>query len=423
MPAEAVFRVLRAERPSLLPLLSLAVGPIDGACRLASSGANQNVGRGRPLYFRVPPRHVYVHVPFCARRCSYCDFAIAVRHRVPADEYARAIARELELRALGGSDATVDTIYLGGGTPSLLGPDGVRRVIDIVSERFPPASGAEITIEANPDDVNATSVAGWRAAGVNRVSLGVQSFHPNALAWMHRTHGADQITVAANALADGGMDNWSLDLIFALPEALERDWARDLDAAIALAPPHISLYGLTVESHTPIARWRDRGDTVEGSEDVYEREYLHADETLRGAGYGHYEVSNFGKPGRTSRHNKSYWTGASYVGLGPAAHGYNGFERRWNEREYAAWLRCVNEGKDPLGGAESLTPENRTSEEVYLGLRTSHGLALLPNEREAVRPWVDAGWGTVDSDRLRLTATGWLRLDALAASLTMLRSR
>ena len=335
----------------------------------------------------------------------------------------QALAQELEVRALGTAENSVETIYLGGGTPSLLGPEGVRQVIDLVSRRFRPSATAEITIEANPDDVSLASVAAWRAAGVNRVSLGVQSFRANALEWMHRTHSVDQVAVAAAALADGGMENWSLDLIFALPESLQRDWASDIEQAIALGPPHISLYGLTVESHTPIARWRDRGATVEGSEDVYEAEYLYADQSLTAAGYQHYEVSNFGKPGRSSRHNRSYWTGASYVGLGPAAHGYDGATRRWNEREYAAWLRRVNSGLDPIGGAESLTPENRTAEEVYLGLRTSDGLALRANELGIVGPWVDAGWATVESDTLRLTARGWLRLDALAASLTTLRSR
>jgi len=373
--------------------------------------------------FGVLPRHVYVHVPFCARRCSYCDFAIAVRGRIPSDEYADALARELDLRALGSATDTVDTIYLGGGTPSRLGPDGVRRVLYIVSSRFPPAEGAEITIEANPDDVDATAVAAWKTAGVNRVSLGVQSFDDRALAWMHRTHDSRRIVDAAAALRDGGIANWSLDLIFALPPSLERDWVRDLDQAISLGPPHISLYGLTVEAHTPIARWRDRGATVEGSEDAYESEYLHAHRTLRAADYDHYEVSNFGKPGEASRHNRGYWSGASYVGLGPAAHGYDGAVRRWNEREYAAWLRLVHGGVDPLGGLESLTAENRISEEVYLGLRTTDGLAIRGAERETVEPWLVAGWASIHRDRLRLSVTGWLRLDALAASLTMIRSR
>jgi oxygen-independent coproporphyrinogen-3 oxidase len=341
---------------------------------------------------------------------------------VPADEFVGAVSRELALRALGGGDA-IDTIYLGGGTPSRLGPEGVQRLIDVVASRFTPASGAEITLEANPDDVDEASVSEWRKAGVNRVSLGAQSFDDRALGWMHRTHDGARIETAAAALANGGMRNWSLDLIFALPASLERDWSRDLDRAIALAPPHISLYGLTVEPRTPIARWRDRGATVEGTECAYETEYLEAHDVLHAAGYDHYEVSNFGKPGYSSRHNRGYWSGASYVGLGPAAHGYDGAERRWNEREYTAWLRLVQDDADPMGGVESLTDENRMSEEVYLGLRTTDGLAVSGRELEASRPWVAAGWATLHDGRLRLTATGWLRLDAIAASLTSIRSR
>jgi putative oxygen-independent coproporphyrinogen III oxidase len=371
----------------------------------------------------VQPRHVYVHVPFCARRCSYCDFAIAVRSRVPAEEYASALGRELELRALGRPPADVDTIYLGGGTPSRLGPDGVRRVIDTVTARFTPVANAEITIEANPDDVDVASVSAWKAAGVSRVSLGVQSFDDRALEWMHRTHDAARVADAARVLGDGGVENWSLDLIFALPVSLGRDWLRDLDLAVGLRPPHISLYGLTVEPHTPIARWRDRGATVEGTEDAYEAEYLLAHDVLGSAGYSHYEVSNFGRENHWSRHNRGYWTGASYVGLGPAAHGYDGSSRRWNEREYAAWVRMVSSGTDPVGGEESLTAENRISEEVYLGLRTSDGLAIRDPELETVQSWVAARWAQLDRGRLRLTALGWLRLDALAASLTAIRSR
>jgi oxygen-independent coproporphyrinogen-3 oxidase len=371
----------------------------------------------------VPPRHVYVHVPFCARRCSYCDFAIAVRSRVPSDEFVSAIECELHARALGTPAAPVETIYFGGGTPSRLGPDAIARLIDVVARRFTPVSGAEITLEANPDDVDAASVAAWKAAGVNRVSLGVQSFDDRALEWMHRTHDGRRITAAADALASGGIENWSLDLIFALPASLDRDWSRDLDSAIALRPPHISLYGLTVETHTPIARWRDRGATVEGSEDAYEAEYLRADEWLRAAGYDHYEVSNFGRPGRWSRHNRGYWSGASYVGLGPAAHGFDGTVRRWNEREYAAWRRVVKGGADPLAGSESLSDENRIAEEVYLGLRTTDGLPIREPDRDTIRPWIAAGWAEASGDRLRLSASGWLRLDALAASLTAIRSR
>ena len=371
----------------------------------------------------MPPRHVYVHVPFCARRCSYCDFAIAVRSRVPWDAYVTAVASELRIRALGTPPSSVDTIYLGGGTPSRLGLDGVARLIDVVADRFPPDTGAEITLEANPDDIDAASVAAWQAAGVNRISLGVQSFNDRALGWMHRTHDSRRILAAADTLRNAGLENWSLDLIFALPASLERDWSSDLESAVALAPPHISLYGLTIEPHTPLARWRDRGASVEGTEDAYEAEYLRAHHELSAAGYEHYEVSNFGHPGRSSRHNRGYWSGASYVGLGPAAHGFDGTVRRWNEREYSAWLRVLRAGADPVSGSESLTNENRIAEEVYLGLRTTDGLPVRAEERQVINPWVDAGWATLEDDRLCLSATGWLRLDALATSLTTIRSR
>jgi putative oxygen-independent coproporphyrinogen III oxidase len=342
---------------------------------------------------------------------------------VPVGEYVTALTAELRVRALGTPPVSVDTIYLGGGTPSRLGADGVRRVLDAVASRFAPTPAAEITIEANPDDIDAVSVREWKRAGVNRVSLGVQSFDDRVLEWMHRTHDAKTALEAAAVLCGEGIENWSLDLIFALPGTLSRDWQRDLDQAIGLGPPHLSLYGLTVEPHTPIARWRTRGLTVEGTEDIYETEYLLASGTLASAGYAHYEVSNFGLPGRSSRHNRGYWTGASYVGLGPSAHGFDGSVRRWNEREYAAWVRRLTDGTDPIAGTETLTDENRISEQVYLGLRTADGLILAADERHAVAPWVVAGWGSIDADRLRLSPTGWLRLDTLAASLTMIRSR
>jgi oxygen-independent coproporphyrinogen-3 oxidase len=371
----------------------------------------------------VLPGHVYVHVPFCARRCSYCDFAIAVRRRVPTGEYVEALARELRIRFPERSSREVESIYLGGGTPSLLGPEGVTQVIDLVSDRFPTRSGAEVTVEVNPDDVSEAAVAAWRSAGVNRVSLGVQSFDDRALAWMHRTHNADTATRAAQTIRDGGIANWSLDLIFSLPPELQRSWERDVAEAIELDPSHISLYGLTIEPHTPVARWRERGSPVEAPEESYELEYLHAHRALSAAGFEHYEVSNFGRPTHRSRHNGSYWAGASYVGVGPAAHGFDGAERRWNEREYAAWVRRLCAGEDPVAGTETLTPENLISEQVYLGLRTSNGLAIDDAEEAHARRWIGAGWAGLHAGRLRLTPHGWLRLDALAASLTTLRSR
>jgi oxygen-independent coproporphyrinogen III oxidase len=370
----------------------------------------------------VSYRHVYVHVPFCARRCSYCDFAIAVRRVVPVGEYVDALDKELALRfGDGETSGPVDTLYFGGGTPSRLGA-GIADAVAKVAERFPIADDAEVTIEANPDDVTPELVAAWRAAGVNRLSLGGQSFDPAVLAWMHRTHDVAQIARAIGAARDGGIPDVSLDLIFAVPAALSRDWDRDLDAALALEPTHLSLYGLTVEPGTPLGRWRDRGTVEEADEDRYAEEFLRAHDAMSAAGFEHYEVSNFARPGRRARHNSSYWRGVPYVGLGPSAHEFDGVTRRWNEPSYAGWLRRLATDVDPIEGSERLEEASRAAEAVYLGLRTTDGLRIDADERERVGRWVDAGWATLDGDRLRLTPLGWLRLDALAADLTAVRS-
>jgi oxygen-independent coproporphyrinogen-3 oxidase len=366
----------------------------------------------------MPPRHIYVHVPFCARRCSYCDFSIAVRKVVPVAEYLGAIRQEMRERYPGAGRWEAETLYLGGGTPSLLGGEGVGRLIGMVKERVELARDAEVTVEANPDDVGLAAVEAWREAGVNRLSIGSQSFDPRVLAWMHRTHSADQIAAANRAARDGGIDNISLDLIFALPESLERDWRGDIERALELEPSHVSLYGLTVEPATPLARWRDRGEVIEAPEERYEEEFLLAHELLRAAGFDHYEVSNYALPGKRSRHNSSYWRRVPYAGLGPAAHSFDGARRRWNLAAYAAWEGALRDGRDPREGEEVLTSEEEDAERVYLGLRTSDGLSIEPDLARRVHEWVDAGWALYEGSRVRLTPPGWLRLDALAASLT-----
>ena len=369
----------------------------------------------------MPPSHLYIHVPFCARRCSYCDFSIAVRSSTPVDEYTSALRTELQTGVI--RDSMLDTVYLGGGTPSRLGGLGVAQVLSSVRENASISPGAEITIEANPDDVNDVAVAQWVAAGVNRVSVGSQSFDDAVLEWMHRTHDAGQISQAIRALRRGGISNVSLDLIFALPATLKRSWERDLTLALDLEPEHVSLYGLTVEAHTPIARWADRGAVVEGTEAAYEAEFLFAHEFMTAAGFDHYEVSNFSLLGKASRHNSSYWTGAAYAGIGPSAHSFDGMARRWNVSAYSEWVRRLAIGRSAIGGEEILTDENRDAEEVYLGLRTRRGLEIDGAELDAVGRWLDAGWAELDGLQLRLTPTGWLRLDALAADLAARRSR
>ena len=369
-------------------------------------------------------RHVYLHVPFCARRCSYCDFSIAVRRDVPVDEYLAALDAELAIRFGERDTVEVDTIYLGGGTPSRLGGAGIARALGSLRRHFSLVPGGELTVEANPEDVGQESAEAWRAAGVNRLSVGSQTFDDRALGWMHRTHDAAATERAVRVARSAGIDDLSLDLIFALPAELGRDFASDVHRLLALEPDHVSLYGLTVEPSTPLGRWVARGTTAERPEEEYEREFLLAHDLLTGAGLEHYEVSNYARPGRRARHNSAYWSAVPYVGLGPAAHGFDGETRRWNDRAYAAWRDRVSVGEDPVEGQEALSPDNRVAESVYLGLRSDRGLELEPGERDGVAAWEVAGWVAVGADgRLRCTPLGWLRLDALAAALTHRRSR
>ena len=382
------------------------------------------------------PRHLYVHVPFCARRCSYCDFSIAVRSVAPLDEYIESVRRELTLRfprskVTEGSTQddsaapwVLETLYLGGGTPSRLGGDGIGRLLDVLRSSLTLEPNAEVTLEANPDDVSREAIDAWRAAGITRISIGAQSFNDDALAWMHRTHDSRAIHAAVAALRDTDFADYSLDLIFALPTTLKRDWRQDLDTAVALTPTHISLYGLTVEPMTPLGRQHARGDVTEAPDERYETEYLDAHQTLAAAGFDHYEVSNFGRPGHYARHNSAYWTGVPYAGIGPAAHEFTGTIRRWNVAPYTEWVRRLGSGSGADRPAvEAIDERSRMTEQVYLGLRTARGLVLDERELTHVRPWIEAGWGAIeDGARLVLSERGWLRLDGLAADLTHFRS-
>jgi oxygen-independent coproporphyrinogen-3 oxidase len=354
----------------------------------------------------------------------YCDFAIAVRRHVPVDEYLQSVARELSLRFPEAKPWPVETLYFGGGTPSRLGGTGVAQVIELLRTRLAIAADAEVTIEANPEDVTTEAVEAWRSAGVNRLSLGAQSFDDAVLRWMHRTHDANSIRSAVESARAAGIDDISLDLIFALPNEIDRSWENDVTAALALDPTHVSLYGLTTEPATPLGRWRDRGIVTEAPDESYERQYLHAHQAMSAAGFEHYEVSNFGRPGHRARHNSMYWRGVPYAGLGPGAHEFDGSTRRWNADAYVEWQRRLAGAVDPMEGDELVDDDRRATEDIYLGLRTSDGLRLTGAELVRTQAWVDAGWGTItDGDRLTLTPLGWLRLDSLATDLTVVRSR
>ncbi len=363
--------------------------------------------------------HLYIHVPFCARRCSYCDFAIAVRRDLPSQAFVDAVLQEWggwQDHPIWEGSPEVRTVYFGGGTPSRLDPNGIAELLAGVTRARTVVPGAEVTLEANPDDVTPARAAAWRAAGINRVSLGVQSFNPAVLRWMHRTHTSGQVAPAVEAIRAAGIGDISLDLIFGLPAALGRDWDQDLTQAFALSPDHLSLYGLTVEERTPLSRWAERGEVMPVDEDRYAAEFLAAGRALARHGFEHYEVSNAARPGRRARHNSAYWRRAPFIGLGPSAHSGFGRTRQWNLREWAAYERASAEGRSVVGGSEELSDAAVVLEEVYLGLRTDEGLPIGRLAPAALAAWLEAGWARADTARIRLTAEGWLRMDALVGS-------
>lgn len=362
--------------------------------------------------------HLYLHVPFCARRCGYCDFAIAVRRDVPSAEYADAVLAEWRRwkdEARWRDFPALQTFYMGGGTPSRLAPEAIRRILVGITADRPLVAGAEVTLEANPEDVSPERARAWQAAGINRVSLGVQSFDPAVLSWMHRTHTAEDVPRAVHAIRGAGITNLSLDLIYALPAELDRDWAWDLNLALALEPDHLSLYGLTVEPHTPLGRWVDRGEVRPTSDARYVDEFLLAHDRLTRAGFHHYEVSNYAWPGREAVHNAAYWRRAPYLGLGPSAHSAIDEHRWWNVREWAAWSRAIGAGESTVAGEEHLAAASVSVEDLYLGLRTDRGVPAGSVPEALSLTWLEAGWAVRADDRLRLTEEGWLRLDALVA--------
>lgn len=334
---------------------------------------------------------------------------------MPVDEYLSCLGQEL---AQVSAPTELDTVYLGGGTPSRIGGDGISRLLDLVRTHFTLARGAEVTVEANPEDVLPENVMRWRVAGVNRLSLGIQTFDDRVLTWMHRVHSATDARRAIDSARAGGIPNFSIDLIFALPADLDRSWESDLDQAFDFEPPHISLYGLTVEPATPLARWQARGAVEVANEDSYASDFLLADTKASSLGYRHYEVSNFARPGMEARHNSAYWTGASYIGVGPSAHSFDGVRRYWNVTAYADWVRRLRAGQTVVANEERLSGGNRASERVYLGLRTAAGLRAGAGDLETARSWLAPGWARIDDDVVRLTPEGWLRLDSLAAGLT-----
>jgi oxygen-independent coproporphyrinogen-3 oxidase len=369
--------------------------------------------------------HLYVHVPFCRLVCAYCDFVTVGGRSGDIPRYAAALVREMALRAAPGE---LRTIYFGGGTPSLLSAEQVATIIAAAKDRWSTAPLEEVTLEANPSAREAPHWAGLRDAGVTRVSLGVQSLRDEDLRALTRGHTATEAGDAYAAARGAGFDSVSVDLIYGIPGQGLDEWRHVLTAAIALGPDHVSCYALQLAlapdewaaAPRPGAlRWRGRM-AARQDEDLAAAQYGLAEELLDAAGYGHYELSSWARPGAESRHNHAYWARRAYTGLGAGAHSYDGGARRsWNTRSLDRYLAEVDKGSLPIAGSEELDDPTRAFEAVALGLRRVDGLSRRafaaefdadPLERygEAIGESTRTGLLEVDGDALRLSAQGRL---------------
>src|SRR5579872_520808 len=317
---------------------------------------------------------IYLHIPFCRQACVYCNFhfTTSLRNR---NDFVTALLKEMERRVdyLGG--AVVDTVYFGGGTPSLLYPAELAAILARLTTAFTLSDGAEITLEANPDDMtDRQKVRDWRSAGINRLSIGIQSFFNEDLKWMNRAHDAAQGEACIRLAQEEGLDNISIDLIYGAPTLADDHWETNVRKAIALAIPHLSCYALTVEPRTALDKMIRLKKSRDISQDDQARQLLLLMDWTAAAGYEHYEIANFALPGHRSRHNSAYWRGIPYLGLGPSAHSYNGSSREWNVADNARYLAGLAAGDLPPAGKEILTAVQQLNEYIMVSLRTLEGI-------------------------------------------------
>jgi oxygen-independent coproporphyrinogen-3 oxidase len=406
--------------------------------RLAACGmwaAIVDVYTGRVRLSGMRPRHAYVHVPFCRHRCGYCDFTLVAGRDDLIERYFAAVGCELEriARVAESRDEPawlqLDTLYLGGGTPSHLGPDGLRRLFDLLHARLRPVAGAEVSLEANPLDVTAEFVAAACDCGVTRVSLGGQSLDAATLAALDRDHGPGDVLQAADRLRKAGLAV-NLDLMTAAPGQTLADVERDLAAAIRLGPEHVSVYCLTWEKGTAFERRRGRGDLVAAEENLERAMFEAAIDQLVAAGFEHYEVSNFARLGHRCRHNEAYWDCRPWEAFGPGAARFDGRTRITNHRSTTTWINRMLAGEDATGDIDAMTVEAAARERLVVGLRrrdgvdrggfrAASGCDLDALAGPAVARWVAAGFAVDDGREIRLTRAGLLVSDALWADVLM----
>ena len=358
---------------------------------------------------------LYLHFPFCLKKCLYCDFNSATSSPAAREEYAGLLLQEMELRQRElPAPVRAATLYFGGGTPSLMDPRQVGLLVQAALNRFGLEADAEVTLEANPGTLTPERLAGYRAAGVNRISLGIQSFEERLLKRLGRVHSKEEALTAFDAARRAGFDNISIDLMHSLPGQSPLQWREALAQGIALSPEHISAYALSVEEGTPFAALFAAGKLPLPDEDAAAVMFEATAELLEGAGYRHYEISNFARPGCASRHNGAYWSRDSYLGFGSGAHSFwndNGLGERWrNTEDPAAYREAIVSGVIPQRELEILTLEQAVSESFFLGLRVLTGLdlarleslygtaALAPGLAEAAR--LVAGGALVREDNL-----------------------
>lgn len=316
---------------------------------------------------------LYIHVPFCAQRCIYCDFYTTTKGADARQKYVHALCEELRLRADELPSRHLPTIYFGGGTPSLLSEDDFGKIFQTIAQLFSFDSDTEITVESNPDDVTLEYIAMLRRFGVNRLSMGVQSFNPNQLAFLRRRHTAEQAHEAISHAINGGITNISIDLIYGLPNQSLQDWEEDLRTAFSLPITHLSAYSLIYEEGTPLYRMRNAGKVQEAKEGLSFEMYNALLQAVDNAGWEHYEISNFAQQGFRSRHNSAYWQERPYLGCGPSAHSFNGKERRFNLSSLSDYNQQAG---NPPHEIETLTASERINERLLTALRTSEGLSL-----------------------------------------------
>ena len=375
---------------------------------------------------------IYVHVPYCLRKCPYCDFFSSVNlSSVPV--FLESLKREMAM--VGGTDQVFDTLYIGGGTPSVLEAEGIEQIIESIHSHFTIRFDVETTLEVNPGTISRESLAKYRRAGINRLNIGVQSFHSNHLDFLGRIHSVAEASSSIEWARQVGFDNIGLDLIYGLPGQDEENWLNNLNRALETETEHLSCYMLTCESGTPMSRDVNRG-RIQWPEDGTLRELF--DTTINFLithGFLQYEISNFarktddGSEPRYSRHNQKYWSFAPYIGLGPSAHSFIAPERYWNHRSIENYVRQIKAGQQPIAEKEKLTREQMIMEAIYLGLRTTRGIDLIGFEKmfgiKFLKTFegkiVDLGKDSLlnlTNTHCALTPKGMAYLDSIAAELT-----